>query len=62
MKEENKLLTPREAALVLGICTKTLREWAKDGDIKYFTTRGGHKRFVREDLINFLHRQKQPSK
>ena len=61
MNAENKLLSPREAALILGICTKTLREWANDGDIKFFTTRGGHKRFAREELMNFLHRQKQPS-
>lgn len=59
MNGENKLLAPREACMILGVCNKTLREWALDGDIKFFTTRGGHKRFAREELTSFLHRQTQ---
>ena len=62
MSQDKKLLTISQAALILGVCTKTLAKWAKEGDIEYFTTRGGHKRFARETLIKFLTRDQQPSK
>lgn len=59
--QDKKLLTSSQASLVLGVCTKTLNQWANDGDVQYYTTRGGHKRFARETLINFLTRDQQPS-
>jgi excisionase family DNA binding protein len=43
-------LTLGEAAESLGVDASTLRAWADAGDVRFFRTPGGHRRFDREDL------------
>jgi excisionase family DNA binding protein len=46
------LLTPREAAALLGVRTTTLARWARDGIIKPAVhTPGGHRRYRRGDVL-----------
>jgi excisionase family DNA binding protein len=46
------LLTPREAAVLLGVRTTTLARWARDGLIKPAVhTPGGHRRYRRGEVI-----------
>lgn len=45
------LLTPSEAAEALGVDTKTLARWAKDGRIPHTWTLGGHRRYHRDFII-----------
>ena len=59
MNTEKRLLKPAEAAAMLGVCTKTLNRWAKEGDVKHFLTRGGQRRYSIDDLKEFLERQMQ---
>ena len=48
------LLTPRELAELCGVSPDTVRSWCFRKQITYATTPGGHKRFRREDVIEFL--------
>jgi len=49
MKPE-KLLTPAQVGLLLGISPITVRFWAKKGRLKFITTPGGHRRFKRSQI------------
>ena len=42
------------AARIYGICNKTLRRWESQGKIKPSRTKGGHKRYLRNLLMDFL--------
>ncbi len=48
------LLTPRELAELCGVSPDTVRSWCFRKQIKFATTPGGHKRFRRQDVIEFL--------
>ncbi|MCB1646751.1 MAG: helix-turn-helix domain-containing protein [Pseudomonadales bacterium] len=50
------LLTPSEVAEFLGVSPVTIRAWARKGFISAELTQGGHRRFAREDVIDFAHR------
>lgn len=45
------LLTPSQAATILGVDPKTVSRYARDGKIGYFRTLGGHRRFKEADVI-----------
>jgi len=46
----DELLSPGEAARLLGVDTSTLRRWAEAGKITARVTEGGHRRFRRADV------------
>lgn len=48
------LLTPRELAELCGVSPDTVRSWCFRKQIKFATTPGGHKRFRRHDVLEFL--------
>jgi excisionase family DNA binding protein len=50
-----------EASQALGVHITTLREWVDAGLIPSFRTPGGHRRFARFDLEEFLERRKSLS-
>ncbi|WP_127081851.1 IS607 family transposase [Dulcicalothrix desertica] len=41
----SKYVPPRVAATQLGVCTKTLERWEKEGKIKAYRTQGGQRRY-----------------
>ena len=43
-----------EASALIGVSSATLRRWSDAGDIKAFTTPGGHRRFSRAAVIGLL--------
>lgn len=45
------MLSIKEAAELLGVTPKTLREWEKEGKIKSFRTEGGHRRYEISQLL-----------
>ena len=57
------LLTPREAARMLGISYPTIKQWILSGKLKTSPTPGGHHRIPQSALKPFLQSdaQKQPS-
>jgi molybdopterin-binding protein len=54
------LLTPRAAALRLGISYPTIKQWIYRGRIKTVKTPGGHYRIPESELDGFLHKAKRP--
>ena len=39
------VLTPGQAALILGVDPKTVARYAREGKLSFFRTLGGHRRF-----------------
>jgi molybdopterin-binding protein len=54
------LLTPREAALRLGISYPTVKQWLYHGKLKAVKTPGGHYRIPESELDSLLHKAKSP--
>lgn len=54
------LLTPRQAALRLGISYPTIKQWIYHGKLKNVKTPGGHYRIPEAELDRFLHKAKRP--
>jgi molybdopterin-binding protein len=54
------LLTPRQAALRLGISYPTIKQWIYDAKLKAVKTPGGHYRIAEAELDRFLHKAKRP--
>lgn len=47
-------LTVHEACALIGVSPATLRRWSDAGDIRAFTTPGGHRRFARSTILGML--------
>jgi molybdopterin-binding protein len=54
MSVERQLLTPREAARMLGVSYPTIKKWILDGKLKTAKTPGGHHRITLTSLRPFL--------
>ena len=48
------LLTPAQAASILGVSTASVRLWAAEGRLPFTTTPGGHRRFSRADVLDLV--------
>ena len=51
-------LTLGEASVLLGVHPMTLRAWVDTGLVRAFRTPGGHRRFLRTELLQFMERQR----
>jgi excisionase family DNA binding protein len=51
---ENDWLTLGRAARYLGVAQSTIRKWSDSGRLRAFKTPGGHRRYRRADLDDFL--------
>jgi excisionase family DNA binding protein len=51
-------LTLGQAAKYLGVAQSTIRKWSDQGRVPAFYTPGGHRRYRRQDLDNFLNRSR----
>jgi molybdopterin-binding protein len=54
MATTNQMLTPREAARMLGISYPTIKQWILSGKLKSVQTPGGHHRIAETTLRPFL--------
>ena len=50
------LLTPRQAAVLFGVSTKTLSRWATLGLLHPYITPGGHRRFKSSEVEQLKNR------
>ena len=58
MDLNGQMLTPREAARMLGISYPTIKKWILDGKLKTARTPGGHHRIAIASLKPFLAKDK----
>jgi len=54
--KKTTLLTPREAAQVLGVSYPTLKQWIYKGKVRTVKTPGGHHRLPEKEVDKFLYR------
>ena len=52
--DEQELISPAQAAKMLGVSITTLRNWEKAGKIKCIKTLGGHRRFKVDEIKKIL--------
>jgi hypothetical protein len=52
------LLSRNKALLLIGITRRKLEKLVESGVIRTFTTKGGHKRYFRDDLIKLINEHK----
>jgi len=50
-KRSNVLMRPAEVARLFGVSAKTVSRWAEDGKLPSVRTRGGHRRFQRDEIL-----------
>lgn len=58
MPTPNNMLTPREAARLLGVSYPTIKQWILSGKLKTARTPGGHHRVAESTLKPFLAQDK----
>jgi len=51
---KKQFLTPGDVAEMLAVSPVTVRQWAQKGMLKSRATAGGHRRFVQEDVEQFI--------
>jgi excisionase family DNA binding protein len=56
--QESDWLTLGQAASYLGVAQSTIRKWTDQGTLPAIKTPGGHRRYRRTDLENFLERSR----
>lgn len=54
MPNQNHMLTPREAAHLIGVSYPTIKQWILSGKLKTVQTPGGHHRIAEATLKPFL--------
>ena len=57
--DRQNLLSPREAAQILGISYPTLKQWIYKGKIRTIKTAGGHHRIPEDQIDKFLYHPAQ---
>jgi excisionase family DNA binding protein len=50
---DKSYMTPNEVAEMLMISVAAVRQWAQKCELKALTTPGGHRRFLRQDVLDF---------
>src|ERR1700729_744074 len=58
MPTTNHMLTPREAARLMGISYPTIKQWILSGKLKTVQTPGGHHRLTESALRPFIAKNK----
>jgi len=58
MANANEMLTPREAARLIGVSYPTIKQWILSGKLKTAQTPGGHHRVAQSTLKPFLVKDK----
>src|ERR1035438_7671343 len=58
MSTTNSMLTPREAARLLGVSYPSIKQWILTGKLKTVKTPGGHHRIAQSTLKPFLEKDR----
>jgi excisionase family DNA binding protein len=60
MAERNKVLTTFQAAAYCQVSPFTIRNWIESGVLPAYKTPGGHRRVLKQDLVEFLKKHEMP--
>jgi excisionase family DNA binding protein len=53
------LMTPAEVAALLRVDPKTVTRWARAGRLSSLRTPGGHRRYLKSEVLAFLNPQRE---
>ena len=56
-----KKVSPKEASVMFGVCTKTLARWDSEGKIRAIRTPGGHRRYYLSEIMSMLDEPEIPA-
>jgi excisionase family DNA binding protein len=56
-----RFLNVGEAADYIGVSPASLRKWSNEGFVPVYRTPGGQRRFVPEDLDDFMRTMREPA-
>jgi excisionase family DNA binding protein len=59
MPKQQSLVSISEASRILGVTEVTLRQWTDGGKVKAFVTPGGHRRYSKNELRQFMGSQQR---
>lgn len=59
MPKQQTLVSISEASRILGVTEVTLRQWTDEGKVKAFVTPGGHRRYSKNELKQFMGTQQR---
>lgn len=59
MPKQQSLISISQASRILGVSEATLRQWTDEGKVKAFVTPGGHRRYSRNELRQFMGSQQR---
>ena len=54
-----ELLPRKKAMIIFGFSRKKIEKLAKDGTVRTYITKGGHRRYFRNDLIKIFNEELQ---
>lgn len=60
MDDSKKYLRPEEASKLLKVTVRCLEMWEVKGKIRCVRTKGGHRRFLREDILSQIPEETRP--
>jgi excisionase family DNA binding protein len=59
---DRPLINVGKAAAYLGVSAASLRKWSDGGQVTFYRTPGGQRRYSRADLEEFIRSMRQPSR
>ena len=59
-RSKKKTYTTFEVGKICDVQPSSVIKWCKSGKVKSFSTPGGHRRIIHEDLIEFMEKYKFP--
>jgi excisionase family DNA binding protein len=59
---DRPLINVGKAAAYLGVSAASLRKWSDGGQVTFYRTPGGQRRYSRTDLEEFVRSMRQPSR
>jgi excisionase family DNA binding protein len=55
------ILSRTEVSAIFGVSRSTITRWARQGKLPCINTLGGHRRYMRDDVLRLLEEAKRPA-
>ncbi len=62
MPRDPEFLTAGQAAVLMGVCARTIVKWSREGKIPHAKTLGGHRRYLRAEILALVEANTSPIK
>ncbi len=62
MPRDPEFLTAGQAAALMGVCSRTIVKWSREGKVPFRLTLGGHRRYLRAEILALVESNTCPIK